>query len=124
MLSLTSDNVVTCAEVPYTRVIQNGEVNLEREVKTVEASERSASQLNEHGRRAAVSGSLDVKEGFGNLVRRNFMNATSVASLLGEYVTKFCTYLKSQSQITLILVVAFAVIFLMQVCKLHHHVLS
>ncbi|OAY62534.1 protein VASCULAR ASSOCIATED DEATH 1, chloroplastic [Manihot esculenta] len=112
---LKQKNLERREEVPYTRVIQNGEVNLEREVKTVEASERSASQLNEHGRRTAVSGSLDVKEGFGNLVRRNFMNATSVASLLGEYVTKFCTYLKSQSQITLILVVAFAVIFLMQV---------
>ncbi|KAJ9171179.1 hypothetical protein P3X46_014576 [Hevea brasiliensis] len=112
---LKQKNLERREEGRATSVIQNREVNLESEVKTGEALERSTSQLNDHGRLAHVSGLLDVNERVGNLVQGNFMNATSDASLLGEYVAKFCKYLKSQSQVTMILVVAFAVIILMQV---------
>ncbi|KDP28860.1 hypothetical protein JCGZ_14631 [Jatropha curcas] len=124
---LKQKNLERQEEDPATSVIQNGEVHSESEVKTGEASER-LSQLNGHGRIAQTSGSLEFNEHVGNHMQGNFVNAASVnlmegnfknvasvTSLLAEYMTKFFAFLKSQSQISLILVVAFAVIFLMQV---------
>ncbi|EEF50252.1 conserved hypothetical protein [Ricinus communis] len=95
-------------------VIQNVEVHTEVALRSVETSEKS-SQSNDRGRIAQMSGSLDVNERVGDLVQENFTNATAVASLLREYATRFSTFLRSQSQVSLILVVAFVVIFLMQV---------
>ncbi|XP_050237615.1 protein VASCULAR ASSOCIATED DEATH 1, chloroplastic [Mercurialis annua] len=95
-------------------MIQNGEGDSERLVKALDASEIS-SQSNDDGRTARISGALDDNVRTGNLMQGNFTDATAVTSLLGEYATKSVTFLKSQSQISLVLIVAFVVIFLMQV---------
>ncbi|KAJ4847607.1 hypothetical protein Tsubulata_002705 [Turnera subulata] len=95
-------------------VIQSGEVDSERGV-TAEELLSSSDKSSDHGSRLHVSGSEEANQQGIHLSQVNFMNATSVTSMVGEYVAKFISVLRSQSQITLILVVAFAVIFLMQV---------
>ncbi|CAK7347739.1 unnamed protein product [Dovyalis caffra] len=94
--------------------IQEGEVHSEREVKTGEASE-SSYKPSGHTRMQHMSGSMAVGQRADDLLQRNFTNDTSIASSLGEYATKLSSFFKSQSQIALVLVIAFAVIILMQV---------
>ncbi|XP_038683962.1 protein VASCULAR ASSOCIATED DEATH 1, chloroplastic isoform X2 [Tripterygium wilfordii] len=95
-------------------MIQNGEVNSERELKTRESLERVQESI-EIIRRQRLSDSTDVNRQSGSFMQRNPNTTTSSSSLLSEHVEKFCSYLKCQSPISLILVIAFAVIILMQV---------
>ncbi|XVF33627.1 hypothetical protein REPUB_Repub17cG0184200 [Reevesia pubescens] len=83
---------------------ESSELQIEREVATKEPSERSHKN----------SDSLDVNQRIGNLLQGSLINASSIASLLQELLRKSCSYLKSQGHISLLLAVAFAVIFLMQ----------
>ncbi|KAF9668690.1 hypothetical protein SADUNF_Sadunf14G0029800 [Salix dunnii] len=90
------------------------EVHSEREVKTGEASENSCKPRG-HVRMHRMFNSVAVSQQADDLVKGNYTNPTSVASLLGEYVTKLFSFFKSQSQISLVLAIAFVVIILMQV---------
>ncbi|XVE76848.1 hypothetical protein DITRI_Ditri13aG0013100 [Diplodiscus trichospermus] len=94
--------------------IENGELQTEREVAANEPPERSHNSSNPHWT-LQMSDSLDVSQRIGNFLQESLTNALSIASLLREFVRKSYSYLKSRSQISLVLAVAFAVIFLMQV---------
>ncbi|XWS45812.1 hypothetical protein CRYUN_Cryun14cG0011500 [Craigia yunnanensis] len=94
--------------------IENGELQIEREVATREPSERSHNS-SDPVRTLQMSDSLDVNQRIGNLLQGSLTNAASITSLLREYARKFYSYLKSQGHISLVLAVAFVVIFLMQV---------
>ena len=64
-----------------------------------------------------MSDSLDVNQRIGNLLQGSLTNASSIASLLRDFLRKSYSYSKSQGHISLVLAVAFAVTFLMQVCS-------
>ncbi|EOX96474.1 GRAM domain family protein, putative isoform 2 [Theobroma cacao] len=93
---------------------ENGELQIEREVATKEPSERSHN-LSDPVRTLRMSDSLDVNQRIGTLLQGSLSSASSIASLLREFVRKSYSYLTSQGHISLVLAVAFAVIFLMQV---------
>lgn len=86
---------------------EKGELQIEREVATEEPSERSHK----------MSDSPDINQRIANLVQGSLTSASSIASLLREFARKSYSYMKSQGHISLVLAVAFAVIFLMQVCR-------
>ncbi|KAJ0051881.1 hypothetical protein Pint_00099 [Pistacia integerrima] len=119
------------AEVgPTASSIQNADVYTEREVKTGESSERFSS-IDDQLRTVPRSCSLDANQQVGNLLEGNLISATNITSLLRESMKKFCSYLKGQNRVSLILIIAFAVIILMQVSILvllnrpqHIHVVS
>ncbi|KAF2315445.1 hypothetical protein GH714_039277 [Hevea brasiliensis] len=83
---LKQKNLERREEGRATSVIQNREVNLESEVKTGEALERSTSQLNDHGRPAHVSGLLDVNERVSILVLLNRPQNVHVAPSGNYYI--------------------------------------
>ncbi|KAL5798999.1 hypothetical protein ACOSQ2_003819 [Xanthoceras sorbifolium] len=86
----------------------------EREVKTVEPLEKLCDS-NGQIRTLRTSDPLDPNQRIENHVQGSLISSSSVGSLLRESMTKFCSFLKSQNRVSLILVIAFAVIFLMQV---------
>ncbi|KAL5862359.1 hypothetical protein ACOSQ4_003655 [Xanthoceras sorbifolium] len=86
----------------------------EREVKTVEPSEKLCDS-NGQIRTLRTSDPLDPNQRIENHVQGSLISSSSVGSLLRESMTKFCSFLKSQNRVSIILVIAFAVIFLMQV---------
>ncbi|XP_039002191.1 protein VASCULAR ASSOCIATED DEATH 1, chloroplastic-like [Hibiscus syriacus] len=93
---------------------ENGEVRVERQVSTTEPSERPH---NTSGpvRTLQMFDSQDVNQQIGNLLQESLTSASSIPSLLREFVRKSYSYMKRQGHISLVLAVAFAVIFLMQV---------
>ncbi|XP_039056534.1 protein VASCULAR ASSOCIATED DEATH 1, chloroplastic-like isoform X2 [Hibiscus syriacus] len=93
---------------------ENGEVQVERQVSTTEPSERSHNTSGPVGT-LQMSDSQDVNQQIGNLLQESLTSASSIASLLREFVSKSYSFLKRQGYISLVLAVAFAVIFLMQV---------
>ncbi|KAJ6344505.1 hypothetical protein OIU76_006096 [Salix suchowensis] len=95
-------------------MIHEEQVHSEREMKTGEASENSCKPRG-HVRMQRVSSYVAVSQQADDLVRGNDTNPTSVVSLLGEYATKLSSFFKSQSQISLVVAIAFVVIILMQV---------
>ena len=95
--------------------IENGELQIEREVATKEPSERSHNS-SDPVRTVQMSDSLDVNQRIGKK-RGSLTTAASIASLLREYARKSYSYLKCQGHISQVLAVAFVVIFLMQVCS-------
>uniref|UniRef100_A0A6N2NC38 VASt domain-containing protein n=1 Tax=Salix viminalis TaxID=40686 RepID=A0A6N2NC38_SALVM len=95
-------------------MIHEEQVHSEREVKTGEASENTCKPRG-HVRMQRVSSYVAVSQQADDLVKGNDKNPASVASLLGEYATKLFSFFKSQSQISLVLAIAFVVIILMQV---------
>ncbi|XP_044494527.1 protein VASCULAR ASSOCIATED DEATH 1, chloroplastic-like [Mangifera indica] len=115
---------------PTASSMQNGDVHTEREVKTGESSER-LSDIDDQLQTVPESHSVDTNQQVGNLLQGSLIGATTFISLLRESVMTFCSYLKSQNHVSLILVIAFAVIILMQVSILvllnrpqHIHVAS
>ncbi|KAF2311043.1 hypothetical protein GH714_019269 [Hevea brasiliensis] len=80
---LKQKNLERQEEGPFTSLIQNGEANLLSEVKTGEASDRSTSQLNDHGR-MAQSGSLDVNDRDGVAFAVIFLMQVSILVLLNR----------------------------------------
>ncbi|XP_022756915.1 protein VASCULAR ASSOCIATED DEATH 1, chloroplastic-like isoform X3 [Durio zibethinus] len=99
---------------PSGSLTETGEHQVKREVATKEPSEISHN-LSDPARTLQMSDSMDVNQRIGNLLQGSLSNASSIASLLREFVLKSYSYLKSQGHISLVLAVAFAVIFLMQV---------
>ncbi|XP_022770172.1 protein VASCULAR ASSOCIATED DEATH 1, chloroplastic-like isoform X3 [Durio zibethinus] len=93
---------------------ESNELKIGREVATKEPSEM-CHELSDPVRTLRMPDSLDVNQRIGNLLQGSLTNALSVASLLREFVRKSYSYLKSQGHLSLVLAVAFAVIFLMQV---------
>ncbi|XP_039027361.1 protein VASCULAR ASSOCIATED DEATH 1, chloroplastic-like [Hibiscus syriacus] len=93
---------------------ENGEVQVERPVATPEPSERSHN-TSDPVRTLQMSDSQDVSQQIGNILQESLTSASSIVSLLRELLRKSYTYLKRRGHISLVLTVAFAVIFLMQV---------
>ncbi|XP_012567245.1 protein VASCULAR ASSOCIATED DEATH 1, chloroplastic isoform X2 [Cicer arietinum] len=92
--------------------VQNGKMSLDREAKTGETSEGSQDQSNPT-RRQTSSNAIDAIHNVSTQLRGNFID-TSVPSLFKEFATKFRSSLKSQSNLSLLLVTIFALIFFMQ----------
>ncbi|KAJ4727269.1 GRAM domain family protein, putative isoform 1 [Melia azedarach] len=99
-------------EGPAASTIQNGDVHFESEVNHAEPSDNII-------RRLPMADSLDAtlaaNQRVDNLLEGSLASTATIASLLTESMTKFCSFVKAQSRVSLILVIAFAVIFLMQV---------
>ncbi|KAG7948734.1 hypothetical protein I3843_13G023700 [Carya illinoinensis] len=93
-------------------MIQNGEGHFEGEVRTGESSERSF-ESSEHMRMQQISEPTVANQQVGNLLQGNFVDATSLASWLREFILKLGS-LKSQNHISVLAVIIFAVVFLMQ----------
>lgn len=102
-------------------VVQNGKMNFDREAKTGETSEGSQEQ-SDFTMRQTSSNAIDaihnVSTQFSPL-QRNFVDTSAVPSLFKEFMTKLRSSLKSQSNLSLLLVTIFALIFFMQVCSLN-----
>ncbi|XP_020223639.1 protein VASCULAR ASSOCIATED DEATH 1, chloroplastic isoform X1 [Cajanus cajan] len=94
---------------------QNGETNLEREVKTGESSEGPQSQDQSSPTQIlATSDSFDATtHNVGTHLQGNFIDTLSVP-LFKEFMTKLRSSLKSQSNLALLLVTIVALIFFMQ----------
>lgn len=93
---------------------QTGEVNLESKQKTGESSERSQEAINP-ARVPPITDIVNPSPNFGNRLQGNLIDSTSVSCMLRECMIKFRSSLKSQSHLSLFLVIIFAVIFFMQV---------
>ncbi|KAK7286981.1 hypothetical protein RJT34_22369 [Clitoria ternatea] len=93
-------------------VAQNCKMNLDREAKTGESSERSQEQ-NNPTRILATSNAFDATHNVGTHSEGNFVDTSSV-SLFKQFMTRFRSSLKSQSNLALLLVTIFALIFFMQ----------
>ncbi|TKY68923.1 VASCULAR ASSOCIATED DEATH protein 1 [Spatholobus suberectus] len=91
---------------------QNGQMNLEREVKTGESSEGSQEQSNPT-KTLATSSAFDATHNVGTHLQGNFIDTSSVP-LFKEFMTKFRSSLKSHSNHSLLLVTIVALIFFMQ----------
>ena len=99
-------------------VAQNGEINLDREVKTGESSEGSQEQSN-HTKILATSNAFDATtHNVGSHLPGNFIEPSSV-SLFKEFMTKFRSSLRSHSNLSLLLITVVALIFFIQVCTLN-----
>ncbi|XP_044503062.1 protein VASCULAR ASSOCIATED DEATH 1, chloroplastic-like isoform X2 [Mangifera indica] len=99
---------------PTDSSILNGDAYSEREVKTGQSLER-LSNINDQIQTVPTSYAIDTNQQVGNLLQGSWIGATAVTSLLRESMTKFCAFLRRQNPVSLILVIAFAVIILMQV---------
>ncbi|KAK8483447.1 hypothetical protein V6N13_025803 [Hibiscus sabdariffa] len=93
---------------------ENAEQQVERQVATTECSERSHNR-SDPVRTLQMSDSQDVNQQIGHLLQESLTSALSIASLLREFARKSYSYLKRQGHVSLVLAVAFVVIFLMQV---------
>ncbi|WJX91594.1 GRAM domain-containing protein, variant 3 [Trifolium repens] len=89
--------------------VQNGKMIFDREAKTGETSEGSQDQSNPTGRET-TSNAIDVS----TQLQGNFIGTPSVPSLFREFATKIRSSLKNQSNLSLLLVTIFALIFFMQ----------
>lgn len=99
-------------------VAQNGEINLDREVKTRESSEGSPEQSNPT-KILATSNAFDAAtHNVGSHLQGNFIEPSSV-SLFKEFMTKFRSSLRSHSNLSLLLITIVALIFFIQVCTLN-----
>ncbi|KAK9202579.1 hypothetical protein WN944_017791 [Citrus x changshan-huyou] len=99
---------------PACSTVQNDDVHSERVVNTGETSERLCN-ADHRIRTLPITDSLDASQSVGNLLQGNLVDSAAIASWLRESMTKCCSFVKRQSGVSLILVIAFAVIFLMQV---------
>ncbi|CAN1248905.1 Protein VASCULAR ASSOCIATED DEATH 1, chloroplastic [Linum perenne] len=90
----------------------NPEVLSEIELKNGEASERSSPLFSGHSSPQRVDSSVEHVD---SLVHRNTTNGPPTSSLVGGCRTRLYSFFKRQSQVSMILLVAFVLIFLMQV---------
>lgn len=93
-------------------------MNFEREAKTGETSEGSQEQSNPT-RSETTSNAIDAIHSVSTQLQGSFIHTWSLPSLFKEITTKFRSSLKSQSNLSLLLVTIFALIFFMQVCTLN-----
>ncbi|TYH05264.1 hypothetical protein ES288_A08G068900v1 [Gossypium darwinii] len=91
--------------------IENGELQIKREAATKDPSERSHNST-DPVRTFQISDSSDVNQRIGNLWQGT--KASSITYLFREVVRKSYGYLKSHGHISVVLGVAFTVMFLMQ----------
>lgn len=101
-------------------VTQNGKENSDSELETGEASEGSQEQCNT-ARMQATSNVVDGRHNVGTQLQGGFIDTSSVPSLFKDYMTKFRLSLKSQNNLSLLIVAIFALIFFMQVRTLNHN---
>lgn len=94
-------------------MIQNGEVHFNSEVITGESLEQSF-ESSDHIRMQQAADPIDANQQVGNLSQGNFIDATSRTSWIKEFIVKLGS-LRSQNHISVLAVMVFAVIFLMQV---------
>ncbi|KAK7277158.1 hypothetical protein RIF29_18309 [Crotalaria pallida] len=94
-------------------ITQNGKRNLNRGGKTVESSEGSV-EHNTPTMLQNISNVIDDTSNVSTHLQGNFMNTTSAPSLFKEFMTKIRLSLNSQSNLSVLLVTIFALIFLMQ----------
>ncbi|CAL0324334.1 unnamed protein product [Lupinus luteus] len=96
------------------RVNQNGRMNLDRE-ETVESLEGSMEPNNPTTKMIQpTSKVVDATHNVDNHLQGNFTGTISVSSLLQGFMMKFRLFLKNQSNLSVILVTVFALIFFMQ----------
>lgn len=100
--------------------IENGELQIKREAATKDPSERSHNST-DPVRTFQISDSSDVNQRIGNLWQGT--KASSITYLFREVVRKSYGYLKSHGHISVVLGVAFTVMFLMQVSIIVLHVM-
>lgn len=104
--------LIGAEDVAAQSVIQSGEVRSKSEVNTGESSERSF-EPSDNSRTQHISEPTDADQQVSNILQGNFIDATSLASWLKEFVMKLGS-LKSQNNFPIVAVIVFAVIFLMQ----------
>ncbi|KAE9603445.1 putative GRAM domain, VASt domain-containing protein [Lupinus albus] len=94
-------------------VTQNGKINFHREGTTGESSEGSIEQI----KPTIVQPTSNVSDATHNVstsLHGNFVDRISIPSFFKEFVTKFRLSLKNQSNLAVLLVTIFALIFFMQ----------
>ncbi|KAJ8748799.1 hypothetical protein K2173_011355 [Erythroxylum novogranatense] len=96
-------------EAQVASITQNGPAD----VKIGEVSE-SSSKSDDHVRTRQASGSAGINHQLDNPVQESFIKSSAVVSVIGECIRRLCLTVRNQSQVSLILVIAFLVIFLMQ----------
>ncbi|GAU20207.1 hypothetical protein TSUD_352710 [Trifolium subterraneum] len=95
-------------------VVQNGKTIFDREAKTGETSEESQVQSNPKGRETTSYAIDDSIRNVSTQLQGNFIGTSSIPSLFREFATKIRSSLKNQSNLSLLLVTIFALIFFMQ----------
>lgn len=103
--------------------IIKGQVHEDREAETGETVAVQSQGTSDVRMPQLLLDSVDEKERVSDPLRVTLNVVTSVASLFREAVVNFSSSLKSQSQVTVLLVMAFAVILLlMQVNTFNLHI--
>ncbi|MBA0863036.1 hypothetical protein Goshw_015908, partial [Gossypium schwendimanii] len=93
---------------------ENGGHQIENKVATIEEPLERSQNLSDPGRTLQMSTFMDVNQRIADLLQGTLSNASSIASFLSKFLRKSFSYSKRQGHISLLLAVAFAVIFLMQ----------
>ncbi|CAN0921874.1 Protein VASCULAR ASSOCIATED DEATH 1, chloroplastic [Linum grandiflorum] len=107
-------NFVLVAEVCPAGSSANPEVHSEIELRNGDASERTPPFSDQRSPQMADS-SVVSRQHVESFVHQNTANGPPLSSFLGRYRTRLYTFFKRQSQVSMILLVAFVLIFLMQV---------
>ncbi|KAK2405867.1 protein VASCULAR ASSOCIATED DEATH 1, chloroplastic [Trifolium repens] len=110
---LKQKNLVKQENGSVAAVVQNGKMIFDREAKTGETSEGSQDQSNPTGRET-TSNAIDAIRNVSTQLQGNFIGTPFVPSLFREFATKIRSSLKNQSNLSLLLVTIFALIFFMQ----------
>ncbi|XP_045788175.1 protein VASCULAR ASSOCIATED DEATH 1, chloroplastic isoform X3 [Trifolium pratense] len=111
---LKQKNLVKEESGSVAAVVQNGKMFFDREAKTGETSEGSQGQSNPTGRETTSNAIDDAIRNVSTQLQGNFIGTPSVPSLFREFATKIRSSLKNQSNLSLLLVTIFALIFFMQ----------
>ncbi|MBA0772333.1 hypothetical protein Gotri_007735, partial [Gossypium trilobum] len=93
---------------------ENGGHQIENKVATIEEPLERSQNLSDPVRTLQMSTFMDVNQRIADLLQGTLSNASSIASFLSKFLRKSFSYSKRQGHISLLLAVAFAVIFLMQ----------
>ncbi|XP_057981673.1 protein VASCULAR ASSOCIATED DEATH 1, chloroplastic isoform X2 [Malania oleifera] len=100
-------------ESPKANMIQNGQVHGEMQRESGELSERLP-EAHDHLRiPQTVSGFRDANQGVGNSTQGNLIEANSTGSLFRKFMARLCSSMKTQNQISVVLVITFAMILLL-----------
>ncbi|XP_045788177.1 protein VASCULAR ASSOCIATED DEATH 1, chloroplastic-like isoform X1 [Trifolium pratense] len=110
---LKEKNLVKEESGSVAAVAQNGKMIFDREAKTGETLEGSQDQSNPTGRETTSNAIDDAIPNVNTQLQGNFIGV-SIPSLFREFATKIRSSLKNQSNLSLLLVTIFALIFFMQ----------
>ncbi|PON74508.1 GRAM domain containing protein [Parasponia andersonii] len=100
-------------ECPVAPVASNSEIHSEREAKDVESSERIY-ESSERSREQKISDSVGVNHRVSSLFQGKLGDASSVILWFREFMTRLYSSMKSQGNLSLVVVIIFFVILLMQ----------